>query len=286
MLWVVTVAWLYIKPFRNVSSKEPTGDPVDSDPDVLAAEAALSEPTVWSQKGFATPVKLWPFSPILPVLEKYIFTLLNGAIEKFCDLKGIFLVGQVPLFFEKKKILLKSVLQFTQVCPCVGLRKCAPAWKEKFFFLLFFWKLLVLLLYEHKKEKNQKKKSRSYGLRKCAPALVYASVPLRENWNCLFFCFTCRKKERAKKNIFFTRCGLSSTYHLVPLTLLQYDTKPTRQCDSIMLIHDSLDTGVFKYHPSTILADFYVPPGSCESAAASFTLGLLGAHPLSQCRDR
>ncbi len=103
MLWVVTVAWLYIKPFRNVSSKEPTGDPVDSDPDVLAAEAALPEPTVWSQKGFATPVKLWPFSPILPVLEKYIFTLLNGAIEKFCDLKGIFLVGQVPLFFEKKE---------------------------------------------------------------------------------------------------------------------------------------------------------------------------------------
>ena len=123
------MAWLYIKPLRNVSSKEPTGDPVDSDPDVLAAEAALPEPTVWSQKGFATPVKLWPFSPILPVLEKYIFTLLNGAIEKFCDLKGIFLVGQVPLFL-KKKILLKSVLQFTQVCPCIGLRKCAPAEKK------------------------------------------------------------------------------------------------------------------------------------------------------------
>ena len=103
MLWVVTVAWLYIKPFRNVSSKEPTGDPVDSDPDVLAAEAALPEPTVWSQKGFATPVKLWPFSPILPVLEKYIFNLLNGAIEKFCDLKGMFLVGQVPLFLKKKE---------------------------------------------------------------------------------------------------------------------------------------------------------------------------------------
>ena len=33
MLWVVTVAWLYIKPFRNVSSKEPTGEPVDSDPE-------------------------------------------------------------------------------------------------------------------------------------------------------------------------------------------------------------------------------------------------------------
>ena len=167
MLWVVTVAWLYIKPFRNVSSKEPTGDPVDSDPDVLAAEAALPEPTVWSQKGFATPVKLWPFSPILPVLEKYIFTLLNGAIEKFCDLKGIFLVGQVPLF-------LKNFLKIA-----------------------------------------------------CTFALHV------------------EKKEKAKKNIFFTRCGLSSTYHLVPLTLLQYDTKPTRQYDSIMLIHDSSDTEVF-----------------------------------------
>ena len=28
---------------------------------------------VWSQQGFATLVKLWPFSPILPVLKKYIF---------------------------------------------------------------------------------------------------------------------------------------------------------------------------------------------------------------------
>ncbi len=73
-------------------------------------------------------MKLRPFSPILPVLEKYIFTLLNGAIEKFCDLKGIFLVGQVPLFFEKKKNSFKIGLTvyasvplhwFTQVCPCV-----------------------------------------------------------------------------------------------------------------------------------------------------------------------
>jgi hypothetical protein len=234
MLWVVTVAWLYIKPSRNVSSKEPTGDPVDSDPDVLAAEAALSEPTVLSHEDFAILMKYWPFSPILPVLEKYIFTLLNGAIEKICDLKGIFLVGQAPLFLKKKFFWNRSY----------SLRKCAPALvyasvplrEKKGFFLLFFWKLLVLLLYEHKKEKNQKK---NLGL------MVYASVPLRENWHCLFFCFTCRKKERAKKNIFFTRCGLSSTYHLVPLTLLQYDTKPTRQYDSIMLIHDSLDTEVF-----------------------------------------
>jgi hypothetical protein len=36
-----------------VSSKEPTGDPVDSNPDVLTAKAALSEPTVLSHKDFA-----------------------------------------------------------------------------------------------------------------------------------------------------------------------------------------------------------------------------------------
>ena len=82
MFWVVTVAWLYIKPFRNVSSKEPTGDPVDSNPEVFAAEAALSEPTVWSQLGFATLVKLWPFSPILPVLKKYIFEPTFGKDVK------------------------------------------------------------------------------------------------------------------------------------------------------------------------------------------------------------
>ena len=36
-----------------MSSKEPTGDPVDSDPDFLTAKAALSEPTVLSHKDFA-----------------------------------------------------------------------------------------------------------------------------------------------------------------------------------------------------------------------------------------
>ena len=84
-------------------------------------------------------------------------------------------------------------------------------------------------------------------------------------------------------NIFFTRCGLSSTYHLVPLASLQYDTKPTRQYNSIMLIHDSFDRGVFgqMLHPSTIFSRFYVPPDSCEPAAASSGHGLLGAHPLS-----
>ncbi len=35
-----------VSPIRDVSSKEPTGDPVDSDPDVFTAEATLSEPMV------------------------------------------------------------------------------------------------------------------------------------------------------------------------------------------------------------------------------------------------
>ena len=74
----VTVAWLYIKPF----GEGPTGDPVDSDPDnkhpnwwkgVTNPDCLLSEPTVWSHKDFAIRMKLWPFSPILPVLKKYIF---------------------------------------------------------------------------------------------------------------------------------------------------------------------------------------------------------------------
>ena len=160
MLWVVTVAWLYIKPFRNVSSKEPTGDPVDSDPDVLAAEAALPEPTVWSQKGFATPVKLWPFSPILPVLEKYIFTLLNGAIEKFCDLKGIFLVGPVPLFLKKKNSFKIGLTVYASV----------PLHEKKKFFAFFLKIACTFALRTQKRKEPEKKNSRSYGLRKCAPA--------------------------------------------------------------------------------------------------------------------
>jgi hypothetical protein len=41
-----------LSPFRDVSSKEPTDDPVNSDPDVSTAEAALSELTVLSHKDF------------------------------------------------------------------------------------------------------------------------------------------------------------------------------------------------------------------------------------------
>jgi hypothetical protein len=47
-----------LSPIRDVSSKEPTGDPVDSDPDILTAEAAPSEPTVCSHKDFAIRMKL------------------------------------------------------------------------------------------------------------------------------------------------------------------------------------------------------------------------------------
>ena len=35
-----------LSPIRDVSSKEPTGDPVDSDPDILTAGAVPSELTV------------------------------------------------------------------------------------------------------------------------------------------------------------------------------------------------------------------------------------------------
>ena len=42
-----------LNPFRDVSSKEPTGNPVNSDPDVFTAKAALSELTVLSHKDFA-----------------------------------------------------------------------------------------------------------------------------------------------------------------------------------------------------------------------------------------
>ncbi len=85
-------------------------------------------------------------------------------------------------------------------------------------------------------------------------------------------------------NIFFTRCGLSSTYHLVPLTLLQYDTKLTRQCDSIMLIHDWLDTGVIRFHPSTtksILHAFRL----LRARLCLLWTGIIGSSPLSQSID-
>jgi hypothetical protein len=71
----------------------------------------------------------------LPVLEKYIFTLLNGAID-FVRPQG-YLFGWASATFLGKKILLKLVLRFTQVCPCIGLRTSVPL-HEKKSFLSFF----------------------------------------------------------------------------------------------------------------------------------------------------
>ena len=107
-------------------------------------------------------------------------------------------------------------------------------------------------------------------------------------------CFTWCKREKKKSkrsgsqmkrcsNIFFTRCGLSSTYHLVPLALLQYDTKPTRQYDSIMLIHDSFDTGVLgqMLHPSTI-ESILRAPRLLRARCCLFMTRIIGSSPLSQ----
>ena len=67
----------------------------------------------------------------------------------------------------------------------------------------------------------------------------------------------------------FARCGPSPTYHLVPLAwcCMQYDTKPTRQCDSTLLIQGSLNTRAFSsplryrfiFACSQILADPLLP---------------------------
>jgi len=141
----------------------------------------------------------------LPVLEKYIFTLLNGAIN-FVRPQGYLFGWASATFFEKKnsfKIGLTVYASvplrwFTQVCPCV---------KRKVFFA-FFLKIACTFALRTQKRKEPEKISRSYGLRRCAPALVYASVPLREKKsffllfffeNCLYFCFTNTKKEKNQK---------------------------------------------------------------------------------------
>ena len=150
-----------LSPVRDVSSKEPTGDPVDSDPDFLTAKAALSEPTVLSHKDFAILREMLTVFTHLACSRK---TYLNRLLEWMLNRKRD---GSFTCLLETTK------------------RNKGFIWKDV-------------------------------------------------------------------KICFFTRCGLSSTYHLVPLALLQYDAKPTRQYDSIMLIHDSLDTEVFQYHLSTI----------------------------------
>ena len=67
-----------LSPVRDVSSKEPTGDPVDSDPDFLTAEAALSEPTVLSHKDFAILCEMLTVFTHLACSRK---TYLNRLLE-------------------------------------------------------------------------------------------------------------------------------------------------------------------------------------------------------------
>jgi hypothetical protein len=144
MLWVVTVAWLYIKPFRNVSSKEPTSDPVDSDPEVLAAKSRSFWTDGLIPVGLCYPSETLTVFTRLACSQKIYF--LNQLLEKMLNRKRN---GKFTCFTLKNNL-------------------------------------------------NRKGSKRSGSqLKRCS-------------------------------NIFFTRCGLSSTYHLVPLTLLQYDTKPTR----------------------------------------------------------
>ena len=63
------MAWLYIKPTRETTPDGPTGDPVDSDPTRYIRPC-------WTDglipTGFCFPhLKLWPFSPVLPVQVKH-----------------------------------------------------------------------------------------------------------------------------------------------------------------------------------------------------------------------
>ena len=61
-----------LSPIRDVSSKEPTGDPVDSDPDVITAKAALSELTVLSHTDFAILCEILTVFTHLACSQKYI----------------------------------------------------------------------------------------------------------------------------------------------------------------------------------------------------------------------
>ena len=128
-----------------------------------------------------------------------------GQLKSFATSRVSFWLGKCH-FFEKKRNSFKIGFTVYAGVPLHWFTQVCPCMKRKLFFFCFFLKIAC-----------------SFTLR------------LTDK----------EKKEKIKKNIFFTRCGLSSTYHLVPLTLLQYDTKPTRQYDSIMLIHDLLDTEVF-----------------------------------------
>ena len=73
-----------LSPIRDVSSKEPTGDPVDSDPDFLTAKAALSEPTVLSHKDFAILREMLTVFTHLACSRKI---YLNQLLEKMLNHK-------------------------------------------------------------------------------------------------------------------------------------------------------------------------------------------------------
>ena len=82
-----------LSPIRDVSSKEPTGDPVDSDPDVITAKAALSEPTVLSHTDFAILCEILTVFTHLACSQKI---YLNQLLEKMLNHKrgGILLALQ------------------------------------------------------------------------------------------------------------------------------------------------------------------------------------------------
>ena len=73
-----------LSPIRDVSSKEPTGDPVDSDPDVITAKTALSEPTVLSHMDFAILCEILTVFTHLACSQKI---YLNQLLEKMLSLK-------------------------------------------------------------------------------------------------------------------------------------------------------------------------------------------------------
>ena len=73
-----------LSPIRDVSSKEPTGDPVDSDPDVITAKAALSEPTVLSHTDFAILCEILTVFTHLACSQKI---YLNQLLEKMLNHK-------------------------------------------------------------------------------------------------------------------------------------------------------------------------------------------------------
>ena len=87
-----------LSPVRDVSSKEPTGDPVDSDPDVITAKAALSEPTVLSHTDFAILCEILTVFTHLACSQKI---YLNQLLEKMLNHKrdGILLA-----LLEEKRI--------------------------------------------------------------------------------------------------------------------------------------------------------------------------------------